>query len=49
MDKQLINKLLDSLKETLNKIEHMDLNMDMILGDEDIQDLIDRRMQMAIP
>ena len=30
------------------KIERMDLTMDMIFGDEDIQDLIDRRMQVAL-
>ena len=48
MDKTLVNTLLDNLKEALNKIERMDLSVDMILGDEDIQDLIDRRMQMAI-
>lgn len=48
VDKTLINTLLGDLKDTLNKIKRMDLTIDMILGDEDIQDLIDRRIQVAV-
>jgi len=48
IDKNLIKAKLEELKTAIRKIENMDLTMEMILGDEDIQDLIDRRMQIAI-
>lgn len=48
VDKTLIKSLLDDLKTTLHKIEIMDVSLDEILEDEDIQDLLDRRMQVAI-
>jgi len=48
LDKNLLYSLISNLKETVEKIERMDLTTDMITGDEDIQDLIDRRMQKAI-
>jgi uncharacterized protein YutE (UPF0331/DUF86 family) len=48
VDKELVYKQLGDLKEFLQRIEDMDLTFDMILGDEDIQGLLDRRMQKAI-
>lgn len=48
VDKNIIYKHLSSLKESLSRIRSMDFTMDMVLGDEDIQDLLDRRMQKAI-
>ena len=43
-----LKALLDYLQDSINRIERMDLTIDMILGDEDIQDLIDRRMQKTV-
>ena len=48
LNKSLLYSLLSNLKEIISKIERMDLTMEMIEGDEDIQDMIDRRMQKAI-
>lgn len=48
VDKNIINAKLEELKTAIRKIEDMDLTLETILGDEDIQDLIDRRMQIAI-
>lgn len=47
-DKKLIYKYLHSLEDNLRRIRHMDFTVDIILGDEDMQDLLDRRMQKAI-
>lgn len=43
-----LETLLSDLQDSLNKIERMDLTLETILGDEDVQDLIDRRMQKTI-
>lgn len=48
IDKTLLNNLLDNLKVTIRKIERMDVVLEDILEDEDIQDLINRRMQIAV-
>lgn len=48
IDKTLLNNLLDNLKATIRKIERMDIVLEDILEDEDIQDLINRRMQVAV-
>lgn len=48
VDKLTVESLLEKLKDSLNKIEAMDFTFDMVLGNEDIQDLLDRRMQVAI-
>lgn len=48
IDKTLLNSMLDNLKSQLNKIEDMDVSLEQILEDEDIQDLLDRRMQVAL-
>lgn len=47
-DKELIYKYLQSLEDSIYRIRHMNFTFDMVLGDEDIQDLLDRRMQKAI-
>lgn len=48
IDRNIITAKLDELKTAIRKIENMDLTLEIILEDEDIQDLVDRRMQMAI-
>lgn len=48
VDKEIVYRYLEELEESLIRIENMDFTFDMILGDEDIQDLLDRRMQKAI-
>lgn len=48
INKDLLNSLLDNLKNTLNKVGRMDITLEKILEDEDTQDLIDRRMQVAL-
>jgi len=48
IDKTLLKNLLDNLKVTINKIERMDIALENVLEDEDIQDLLDRRMQVAV-
>lgn len=47
-NKEVILKYLHSLEESVRRIRHMDFTIDMVLGDEDVQDLLDRRMQKAI-
>lgn len=47
-NKDTLFNYLSSLEESLRRIREMDFTFDMILGDEDIQDLLDRRMQKAI-
>lgn len=48
IDKPLVNFMLDNLKTSIVKIENMDISMEHILEDEDIQDLLNRRMQIGI-
>lgn len=48
IDKTLVEKKLSLLKHEINKIENMDITLEEVLEDEDIQDMIDRRMQVAI-
>lgn len=48
VDKLTVESLLEKLKESLNKIEAMDFTFDLILEDQDVQDLLDRRMQVAL-
>ncbi len=48
VDKNIVYKYLSSLEENLRRIRRMDFTFDMITGDEDVQDLLDRRMQKAI-
>ena len=48
VDKDMVLNYLAELENSLKRIEEMDFTFDMILGDEDIQDLLDRRMQKAI-
>ena len=48
VDKNVVYHYLESLENSISKMRNMDLTPDMITGDEDIQDLLDRRMQKAI-
>jgi len=47
-NKNIIYTYLETLEESIKRIRQMDFTLDMIFGDEDIQDLLDRRMQKAI-
>ncbi len=48
INKILLEKKINYLKEEINKIESMDFTMEDVLENEDIQDILDRRMQKAI-
>lgn len=48
VDKNVIYCYLESLENSITKLRGMDLSVEMITGDEDAQDLVDRRMQKAI-
>ena len=48
VDKNIVYRYLESLEDSISRIRNMDLTPEMITGDEDIQDLLDRRMQKAI-
>ncbi len=48
LDKTLVEKKLNLLKHEINKIENMDITLEHILEDEDVQDMLDRRMERAI-
>lgn len=48
LDKTLVEKKLNLLKHEINKIENMDITLERILDDEDVQDMLDRRMERAI-
>ena len=43
-----IKKLLEHLENKLNKIEVMDFTIEELTGDEDVQDILDRRLHLAI-
>lgn len=47
-NKEIVLQYLHSLEDSLRRIRHMDFTIDMVFGDEDTQDLLDRRMQKAI-
>lgn len=48
IDKTLIKSMIDNLKANISSIENKDVTMEMILKSEDIQAIIDRRMQLSI-
>ncbi len=48
INQQTLFRLLDRVKHEINKIESMTFEPHEILSDEDIQDLVDRRFQVAI-
>ncbi len=48
VNKTLIKNLIDNLKANISSIENKDVTMEMILESEDIQAIIDRRMQLSI-
>ncbi|MBU1088560.1 DUF86 domain-containing protein [Patescibacteria group bacterium] len=48
VSKNVVYRYLGLLIESVDRIIRMDVNLDMITGDEDIQDLLDRRMEKAI-
>lgn len=48
LDKTIVEKKLNHLKHKINKLRNMDFTMEEILEGEDIQDMADRRMQIAI-
>ncbi len=48
VNKTLIKNMVDNLKTNISIIENKDVTVDMILGSEDMQAIIDRRMQLSI-
>lgn len=48
VDKNITYRYLESLENSIAKMRNMNLTPEMITGNEDIQDLLDRRMQKAI-
>lgn len=48
VDRQILQNLLSKLQKTLSKLERMEFSAEDILENEDIQDLVDRRLQTAI-
>lgn len=48
INKTVIKSLLDNLKANIAVIENKDVTLEQIFKDEDIQAIIDRRMQLAI-
>jgi uncharacterized protein YutE (UPF0331/DUF86 family) len=48
VDRQIIEKLLNSLRGELSKLDAMEFTYEELVNEVDIQDLVNRRMQIAI-
>lgn len=48
VDKTVVKSLLDNIKTNISIIANKDVTLEQILEDEDIQAIVDRRMQLAI-
>lgn len=48
VDRQIIEKLLNSLKGELSKLDAMDFTYEDLVNEVDVQDLVNRRLQVAI-
>jgi len=48
VDRQVLESLLNKLQKTLLKLDRMDFSSEELREDEDLQDLVDRRLQIAI-
>ena len=48
VDRQIIGKLLNSLREELGKLDAMEFTYEELINEVDIQDIVDRRLQIAI-
>lgn len=48
IDSSLIKSMIDNLKANIAFIENKDVTMEQILKDEDIQAILDRKMQLSI-
>lgn len=48
IDELLIDSMLNNLKTSISRMENMDVTLENILDNDDIQDIVDRRMQIAI-
>lgn len=48
LNKTIIVAKIHNLKHEIDKLKNMDFSMEQILEDEDIQDMADRRMQVAL-
>lgn len=48
VDRQIIEKLLNSLKGELHKLDSMEFTPDELMEKVDIQDIINRRLQIAV-
>lgn len=48
VDRQIIEKLLNSLRGELSKLDAMEFTYEELVNEADIQDLVNRRLQVAI-
>lgn len=48
VDRRIIEKLLNSLREELSKLDAMDFTYEELADEVDIQDLVNRRLQIAV-
>lgn len=48
VDRQILENLLNKLQKTLSKLERMEFSPEELTKNVDIQDLVDRRLQIAI-
>ena len=48
VDRQILENLLNKLQKTISKLERMEFSPEEFAENEDIQDLVDRRLQVAI-
>lgn len=48
VDREILKSLLNKLNKTLSKLERMDISLEELLKNEDIQDVVDRRLQISI-
>lgn len=48
VDRKILEKLLNNLKSALDKLEKMEFTLSELQENEDIQDLVDRRLQIAV-
>lgn len=48
VDRQVLESLLNKLHKTLSNLERMEVVVEELLENENLQDLVDRRMQIAI-
>lgn len=48
VNRQIIEKLLNSLRRELSKLDAMEFTYEELIGEVDIQDIVNRRLQIAV-